>query len=390
VQGIPTGWDVLQDLIERVAQAHGETSEPDRATWFRNKFHEEPNYSKLLSALAKSPAERNQILRRYFEPNDEERQQGLKVPTVAHKAIAQLVAGNYVRVIATTNFDRLIEQALEAIGVNPTVIDSADKIEAAMPLVHSRCTVIKLHGDYMDIRIKNTPDELAAYDERMNMILDRVLDEYGLVVCGWSADYDAALDLAISRCSARRFTTYWAAKGHLGNVARRLIYLRTAEVIKIESADQFFHELNEKVDALNQLHSPHPLTVQVAIAAAKKYLVEEKFEIQLHDLVTRQTTRLLEDVSEKHFPVGQRLDEDAFLIRMARYEAASEILLGLMIVGCYRSQPYHERIWSEVLKRIGNPYGDYTGFFRSVISGLRLYPALLLKYGGGMASVAAG
>jgi len=388
--GIPTGWDIVEDLIERVARAQGVTSEPDRVEWFRNKFHEEPNYSRLLGALAKSPAERNQILRRYFEPNDEEREQGLKMPTVAHREIAALVTGNYVRVIVTTNFDRLMEQALEAAGITPTVIDNAEKIEGAMPLTHSRCTVIKLNGDYMDIRIKNTPEELAKYDERMDTILDRVLDDYGLVICGWSADYDIALESAISRCSSRRFTTYWAAKGALSDAAGRLIELRKAEVIKIANADQFFRELNEKISALEQLDSPHPLTAQVAVATAKRYLGEEKFEIQLHDLVTRETSRLLDNLSEKYFPYGQGMDEEAFVARMSRYEAATETLLGLMIIGCYRSKQYQVRLWPEVLKRIGNPHGDFTRSFESVIFGQRLYPALLLKYGGGMASVAAG
>lgn len=387
--GIPTGWEVVEDLIKRVAKAKGEECAPDPATWFRKTFNEEPNYSRLLNTLASSPSERNQILKRYFEANEDERAQGLKVPTAAHRAIADLVAKKFLCVIVTTNFDRLIEQALEAIGIVPSVIDSAEKIDGAMPLTHSPCTVIKLHGDYMDIRIKNTPEELAQYDDRMNRILDRVLDEYGLIVCGWSADYDSALESAISRCASRRFTTYWASRDKLGDAARRLIALRGAQVIKIQGADQFFRELTEKVSALEELESPHPLSVQVAVATAKKYLPEERFRIQLDDLMRRETTRLLENISEEHFPVGIQIDEPEFLRRIARYEAASETLLGLMITGTYWSESYHKELWSQILKRIANPFGDYTHTSRSVVTGLRLYPALLLMYGGGIASVAA-
>ena len=36
-----------------------------------------------------------------------------------------------------------------------------------LPLVHQRCCVVKLHGDYLDTRIKNTPEELAAYDPEL-------------------------------------------------------------------------------------------------------------------------------------------------------------------------------------------------------------------------------
>ena len=44
-------------------------------------------------------------------------------------------------------------------------------------------------------------------------LLDRVFDEFGLVVCGWSGDWDIALRRAMERCASRRFSTYWCAKG---------------------------------------------------------------------------------------------------------------------------------------------------------------------------------
>ena len=123
-----------------------------------------PDYSDLLDQLVKTPAERNQLLREYFEPNEDERERGVKVPTEAHNAIARLVADGFVRVIVTTNFDRLLEKALEPVGVTPTVISTPEAVEGTLPLQHNRCSIIKLHGDYLDTRIKNTPEELADYD----------------------------------------------------------------------------------------------------------------------------------------------------------------------------------------------------------------------------------
>jgi type I restriction enzyme R subunit len=43
-----------------------------------------------------------------------------------------LVAGGYVRVIVTTNFDRLIERAIEDAGVTPAVISTPDATEGAL------------------------------------------------------------------------------------------------------------------------------------------------------------------------------------------------------------------------------------------------------------------
>lgn len=110
--GIPTGWEVTLDLVRRVAKLDGADSGSDPEGWYLGRFGSPPGYSTLLDMLAETPSERRRILHSFFEPTDEEREQGLKLPTSAHRAIADLVAKGYVKVIVTTNFDRLMELAL--------------------------------------------------------------------------------------------------------------------------------------------------------------------------------------------------------------------------------------------------------------------------------------
>jgi NAD-dependent SIR2 family protein deacetylase len=93
------------------------------------------------------------------------------MPTEAHQAIAKLAFAGYMRVITTTNFDRLMERALEEAGVAPVVLSAPDHLEGAVPLAHLKCCVVKVHGDYLDSRIRNTPTELTDYDPRMNTLL---------------------------------------------------------------------------------------------------------------------------------------------------------------------------------------------------------------------------
>lgn len=209
---IPTGWEIILDLTRQLARIEGAGELDDPERWYVDRFGEPPSYSRLLAMVAPSPVERQQLLKHYFEPTDDERATGVKTPTVAHRAIADLVARGAIKVILTTNFDRLMEQALEAAGVVPVIISSADAAAGALPTQHTRCTVVKLHGDYLDPRIRNTDEELAAYDDVMDRLLDRVLDDYGLVVSGWSGDWDVALRAAIERCPNRRFTTYWMSR----------------------------------------------------------------------------------------------------------------------------------------------------------------------------------
>ena len=205
--GVPTGRGIVVELIRKLAALKGEKCNPDPEAWYKSSFDREANYSELLDEIAKSPAERMQLLRVYFEPTEEEREQDLKLPTLAHRAIAELVSKGYIRVLITTNFDRLLESALEGVGIQPVVISTEDDAKGALPLAHSRCTILKLNGDYLDTRLKNTGDELAQYESSTERLLDQVLDEYGLVVCGWSAESDTALRHALKRCSTRRFST---------------------------------------------------------------------------------------------------------------------------------------------------------------------------------------
>lgn len=109
-------------------------------------------------------------LHSYFEPADDERDRGVKLPTAAHRAIAELVSAGRIRLILTTNFDHLIEDALTAAGV-PQVISRSDAIGGMAPLQHARATVIKLHGDCLLGSIWRLSKEwqVLGFAERLNL-----------------------------------------------------------------------------------------------------------------------------------------------------------------------------------------------------------------------------
>lgn len=328
---IPTGWEVTLDLVRKLAAVEGADCGSDPAAWYENAFESEPEYSKLLNELAKTPAERQRILRSYFEPTGDEIEQGVKSPTKAHRAIARLMASGYVRLVLTTNFDRLLERAVEEAGVAPVVISTADQIAGAPPLAHLQNCIVKLHGDYLDTRILNTPEELAKYDPRMDRFLDRVLDEFGLIACGWSADWDTALCAAIERTPNRRYSTYFAAKGNLGKHASALIKRRGGEEIPIVDADSFFSDLEQKVEAITDLSQSHPLSVKAAVATCKRYLADPKVSrIRLTDLVTEEARRVCEKLAVEPFTnTGENATTETVTRRVRQYEGLCETLCAM-------------------------------------------------------------
>ena len=383
---IPTGWDITLDLIRKLAALRRDTCEPDPEGWYRDRFGAMPDYSDLLDRLAKTSTERQQLLRAYWEPDEQEREEGLKQPTAAHRSIAALTARGFVRVIITTNFDRLMETALNDAGIVPTVLSSPDHVQGALPLIHTRCCLFKVHGDYLDTRIRNTPEELARYPSAFDALLDRIFDEFGVVVCGWSAEWDTALRNAILRAQSRRFTTYWALHGQETDKARQLIAHRDAQVIRIESADAFFEDVRQHVESIEEFSRPHPLSTEAAVASLKRYVSERRYRVELSDLIDVTVDRVIEATSGDAYAVrGPSLTTESATARMRGYEAACSTLLAMAPIGGYWVENDHIPTWRRALSRLSPVVSNGLVFWLS----LKRYPGTLLLYALGLGALAA-
>lgn len=324
---IPTGWEITLDLVRRVAETEGAEEQADWAKWYIEKEGKEPDYSDLLAKLATTQAERRAILHSYIEPDDDDREEGRKLPTDAHKAVARLVRSGHVRVIVTTNFDRLIENALREEGVEPTVVSSVDTLKGAEPLTHSACYVFKVHGDYKDTRILNTEEELDGYPEEFNGLLDRIFDEYGLIICGWSGEWDHALRSAVTRAPNRRYPLFWATRGDLKGKAKDLSDLRGGITVPIADADSFFVDLSERVRTLEQSRQRNPVGIDMLVSRAKRYLAKPEYRIQYSDLLNGEVSKIIEVLESDEMAPGKPWSEEEFNRRVSAYESASEGLV---------------------------------------------------------------
>jgi hypothetical protein len=302
--------------------------------------------------------------------------------------MAQLAARGAVRVIVTTNFDRLIEQALEAVGIMPQVVASAAAVEGMEPLAHARCTVVKLHGDYAALDKLNTVEELSSYSEEMGGLLRRILDEYGLVVCGWSGDWDHALVEALEATKIRRYPLFWAAYGDLGDAANRLVAQHRGQVVTGVTADEFFPDLVGRFEALDSLADP-PLTRTMAVAQLKRYLPDDTKHILLRDLLDAQVQRLRQHLAERPQlpPSTEPADLEAAHEDLRR---EADTLLHLVAHGAYLDRDRrHTDLWvwtvEQLMRARRQPNGQYQPWFDN----LQHYPALLVLRTAGLAAVAA-
>ncbi|WP_216905741.1 SIR2 family protein [Synechococcus sp. CCY 0621] len=388
---IPTGWEITLELVRRIAVANGseEPTNPDQ--WYQEKFGTDPSYSELLDQLAKTRSDRSAFLQPYFEPTEDDRAQNIKMPSRAHRAIANMVSNGHVRVIVTTNFDRLLEQALEDVSIRSVVISNGDQAMGAPPLVHASCVILKVNGDYLDSRIRNTEQELATYEQPVDALLDQILDEFGLIVCGWSGDWDIALRDAIMRCPSRRYMTYWAARGSLGQRGSEIVTQRGGISLQIQDADSFFESLEEKINALDQFKRPHPLSTAVLIESLKKYIVDEASRIRLHDLLVQVTDRTLDELA---IELGDEflnlpLDEAGIESCLKRIDGiCTDLTAAFATIGRWGSQSHIQWLRDSIVKIASIGAGPQGGY--DVNLSIRHVPTLYMIYACGLALIKAG
>ncbi|MCF4100063.1 SIR2 family protein [Gillisia sp. M10.2A] len=376
--GIPTGWEIVLDLIKKLSVLENENCEPNPDEWFIKKYNQEPDYSTILEKLAATPTERLNILKPYFEPTPEEVEEGLKQPTIAHKQIAKLVQAGYIRIIVTTNFDRLLEKALREIDVEPVVISHPNDIDGVLPLVHSKLVILKLNGDYLDSRFLNTKEELNDYNQKLKDYALRIIDEFGIITCGWSAKWDNGLVNLFKQSSNFRFNSFWTYINKCNKELEELARLRRGKTIQIENADKFFSELYEKINSLELIDKSNPISKEIAIARIKKYVSSEDHRIKFNDLLHDQINPLIKILEKENFSKIQPIQEELQPILLT-LRSKLEDFIPILIHATYWSKNYHNNTILNILKRVALPQKLEGHFYRDSVN-FQYFPALAIFY----------
>lgn len=200
--GIPTGYQMIQEFRTRLyaSQAGISLREIDFADpiWQAriDRHHErqgtlppkwDPSeYSRAFEALYPTPEDRRLYIKNQVSKGS---------PSLGHKVLGSLLSARKTPCVFTTNFDTLIESAatvasqLLPVGERATsalaAIDNSARAETCLresewPLI------VKLHGDYQSIDLKNTDAELLEQDTQLRLVLTQSLQRFGLVVVGYS------------------------------------------------------------------------------------------------------------------------------------------------------------------------------------------------------------
>jgi len=374
---VPTAWKILSTLVEQLAVAQGVTTS-DPMAWYQTTYGRPPNYSEVLAGLSPSPAGRVGLLRPFFEGSPATGD-GVEIeapqPTEGHYAIARLMKAGFVKVVLTTNFDRLLEQALASIGVAPTILSTPSAMAGALPLHQQSACIIKVHGDYLEPSFLNTGDELSSYDGEVSNKIDRVLDDYGLIVCGWSATWDVALRHELEAHNPRRYANCWVEPSAPSEAGARLIQLRDATLVTKTSSD-FFTGLEQSIVSIRNANKPHPLSISVAVANAKRFIAADD-HIKLHDSLARSFADAVSQITKDSLAANA---VNSWIGAIDLVDSAMALSMAFVATVSQWGGPKEDDFWKSRLMEMSfqPPVGN------TDLWNLAYYPATLVLYTAGV------
>ena len=181
-------------------------------------------------------------------------------PSYGHVALATLMRSQFVRILWTTNFDRLLDDACATIygtTASLTTVDLDSPHKAKQAIDDEQWPIqIKLHGDFQSRRLKNTADELRWQDTNLRKMLVDSCGRFGLVVVGYSGRDDSVMD-EIDRAAdidgSFPSGLFWLHRGETPPLPRVYELLNKARANGIEAALVSIENFDETLQDLVRL-----------------------------------------------------------------------------------------------------------------------------------------
>ena len=279
--GVPTGTKLLELTKEKLYMMDKTLKTIDNAEnfqkWLELKDINDIDYSKLLEMFP-SEEDRRIFLEQFFSDVK---------PTESHVTVAKMVEKGLIKVIITTNFDRLMESALDDRKIDYDVVDCSHDLKTLKPREHAKCRILKLHGDYKRLNIKNTEKELEKLEPGIKEEFQTILNNYGIVVAGYRGS-----DKGVMSCFREReskYTLYWLKHNNLVEDVEGLVKKQNGRIIRINSSDKFFLELSNKIDYYSTYENVE--TPQYLTYMAKEY-IRTKDRVNFNETLKKQMKSL--------------------------------------------------------------------------------------------------
>lgn len=163
-------------------------------------------------------------------------------PSYGQLALATLLRAGKARILWSTNFDGLVEDACADVYETTTTLTVATPDAAAIALQalqEERWPIlVKLHGDFRSRSLKNTSDELREQDAKLRQAFTESCRRWGLVVIGFSGRDNSIMEALEEGCVPGGYPggLFWLQHGDGPPTSRVVQLLAKASAVGIDAA----------------------------------------------------------------------------------------------------------------------------------------------------------
>ena len=212
------------------------STDEEKENWLREQDWykiEGSEYGKCFEHFASKESRRRRYIERIIEG---------KEPSFDYVVLANLLAGNYINTIITTNFDDLVYSACTSYtGIRP-IVHAYGNFASEMRITTQRPKIFKLHGDYL-YKVLNTETEISHQDPNMVKQVSRILTEYGLIVIGYGGGDKSIMDI-LSKFSEDNDLYWCVMRGSQPNEnVKSLLEDKGGFVVEIDGFDEMMNEV---------------------------------------------------------------------------------------------------------------------------------------------------
>ncbi|MDQ6785687.1 MAG: tetratricopeptide repeat protein [Acidobacteriota bacterium] len=176
-----------------------------------------------------------------------------KQPSVGYIVLANLIKYGYLKTIITTNFDSLISLACSNYTDIFPVVYSLGNFASEMTVSSERPRILKIHGDFLFSKLKNTTKDLSKPDENMERQVTKILEEYdGIIIVGYSGNDNSVMSIFESMPAGK--TIYWCdlTEDSISQRAKKFLEKKGGTFVKIEGFDELMQVIRILVELDNE------------------------------------------------------------------------------------------------------------------------------------------
>lgn len=191
----------------------------------------------------------------------------------------------------------------------------------------------------------------------------------------------------ILRAPSRRYPFYWAARGKVGGLAQDLLDQRGGRSFAIADADSFFVKLAETLEALKQASRPHPQSVEMAVALAKRYCRDDKYAMEWSEFLHAEVEKIAKFVRGPEYPTDSPTN-DSLNVLVERFHALTETLRrACLVCGRWGTRDANAAV-AQAIRSLCFHHLSQSGF--TWLISMRNFPAMMCFYWNAMGLIAGG